>query len=126
MSNSTQPLAILYYAALIPGSQLANQLQDFGYRVNAAVDAATLYETCQQLKPLVVVAEIAPGSPALESVAKLRKDPATQHIPVLGYSASQDPAHLNNARVSGVTLMAGTAAISEHLARLLEQVLTVE
>lgn len=125
MSNQ-QPLALLHYSALIPGGQLANQLQDLGYRVRAAVEIELLVETCETEKPLVVVAEIVQGGPALECIAQLRKSPATQHIPVLGYSASQDAALQHQAKISGVTLLAGTAAISEHLAGLLEQVLQVE
>ena len=122
----SKPLALLYYSNLMPGGQLANRLQDLGYRVHLIADMAHLAETCQREKPLVVVAEILPGSPACASIAQLRKDPATQHVPVLGYAATQDPEQQRLATEAGVTLLAGTAAISEHLPRLLEQVLQVE
>jgi CheY-like chemotaxis protein len=122
----SKPLALLYYSNLMPGGQLANRLHDLGYRVQMLADMAALVETCQKEKPLVVVAEILPGGPACASIAQLKKDPATQHIPVLGWSAAQDPAQQLEAREAGVSLLAGTAAIAEHLPRLLDQVLQVE
>jgi PleD family two-component response regulator len=122
----SKPLAIVYYENLIPGTQLANQLIDLGYRVQVIQDLLGLTETCQQEKPLVVIAEIAPGGPACSYVARLRQEPSTQHIPVLGYSPAQDAALLAQAREAGVTLLAGHSAIAEHLPRLLDQVLQIE
>jgi CheY-like chemotaxis protein len=122
----SKPLAVLYYSNLMPGGQLANRLQDMGYRVQTLPELARLTEVCQAAKPLVVVAEILPDGPAFEAVGQLRKDPATQHIPVLGYTASQDAAHHHRAKIAGVSLLAGHAAISEHLPQLLDQVLQVE
>jgi len=122
----SKPTALLYYSNLMPGSQLSNRLLDLGYRVHILTDMALLVETCQLEKPLLVVAEILAGTPACTSIAQLKKDPATQHIPVLGYSAAHDPALQQQATEAGVSLLAGTAAISEHLPRLLDQVLQIE
>lgn len=121
-----KPLALLHYSNLMPGSQLSNRLLDLGYRVQILSDIARLAETCQTEKPLVVVMEILAGTPACASVAKLRKDPQTQHIPVLGYSPAADPALQLEATEAGVTLLAGVAAMAEHLPRLLDQVLQIE
>jgi CheY-like chemotaxis protein len=122
----SEPLALLHYSNLMPGGQLANRLQDLGYRVQMLPDIAALVETCQQDKPLLVIAEILPGGPECAAITQLRRDPATQHIPVLGFSAAQDAAQKRQAREAGVTLLAGNAAIAEHLPRLLDQVLQVE
>jgi PleD family two-component response regulator len=122
----SKPLALLYYSNLMPGSQLSNRLLDLGYRVHILADMAHLVETCQKEKPLVVVAEIVSGSPALAGIAQLKKDPATQHIPVLGYAAAQDPAQQLQATEAGISLLAGNAAIAEHLPRLLDQVLQMD
>ncbi len=122
----SEPLAILHYSSLMPGGQLANKLQDLGYRVQTLADMTRLVEVCQVEKPLVVVAEILPGGPVCASIAQLKQDPSTRHIPVLAYSAAQDPALQHQAREAGVSLLAGTAAISEHLPRLLDQVLQLE
>jgi CheY-like chemotaxis protein len=122
----SKPLALLYYSNLMPGGQVANRLLDLGYRVQTLADMAALAETCQKEKPLVVLAEILPGGPAFAAIAQLRKDPATQHIPVLGWSAAQDPAQQLQARKAGVSLLAGNAAVAEHLPRLLDQILQLE
>jgi CheY-like chemotaxis protein len=122
----SEPLALLHYSNLMPGGQLANRLQDLGYRVQTLVDVAALVETCQKEKPLVVVAEILPDGPAFAAIARLKKDPATRHIPVLGWSAAQDAAQQRKAREAGVSLLAGNAAIGEHLPQLLDQVLQLE
>jgi PleD family two-component response regulator len=122
----SKPLALLHYSSVMPGGQLANRLQDLGYRVQTLADMARLVEVCQVEKPLVFVTEILPNGSPCASIAQLRKDPATQHIPVLGYSAAQDPALQLQAREAGVSLLAGHAAVSEHLPQLLDQVLQVE
>jgi len=122
----SKPLAVVYYANLMPGSQVANKLQDLGYRVLALTDMAGLASMCQKEKPFLVVAEIMPAAAALAAIGQLKLDAATQHIPVLGYSTAQDPALQAQATDAGVSLLAGTAAISEHLARLLDQILQVE
>lgn len=122
----SKPLAVLYYSTLMPGGQIANRLLDLGYRVHTLSDATHLTETCQKEKPLVVVAEVLPVEAVCVAVARLRQDAATGHIPVLGYAAAQDPAQQRQAAHAGVTLLAGTAAIAEHLPRLLDQVLQIE
>jgi len=122
----SKPLALLYYSNLMPGSQLSNRLLDLGYRVHILADMSHLSEACQKEKPLVVVAEIVPGSPALSNIAQLKKDPATQHIPVLGYAGTQDHAQQLQATDAGISLLAGHAAIAEHLPRLLDQVLQMD
>jgi len=122
----SKPLALLYYSNLMPGTQLSNRLLDLGYRVHILADMAHLVENCQNEKPLVVVAEILADGPACASIAQLKKDPATQHIPVLGYSAAQDPAQQREATDAGISLLVGNAAVVEHLPRLLDQVLQVD
>ena len=122
----SKPLAIVYHATLMPGSQVANKLRDLGYRVQTLTDLAGLVEMCQKEKPLLVVAELMPAGAALDAVGRLRKDAATGHVPVLAYSSTQEATLQAQAREAGVSLLAGHAAISEHLTRLLDQVLQVE
>ena len=43
-----QPLAIVFYERLMPGSQLVNRLQDLNYRVLALNNAARLVATVQR------------------------------------------------------------------------------
>jgi CheY-like chemotaxis protein len=105
------------------GGQLAVRLQDMGYRVQTVQDAATLQQQCEREKPLVLLAEVSGGPAACAGIALVKKSPATSHIPVLAFSASQDKALQTAAQQSGVSLLAGNAAMLEHLPQLLDQVL---
>jgi PleD family two-component response regulator len=122
----SEPLAVVYYFDLLPGTQLAGRLQDLGYRVHSLSDAALLPETCERSMPLVVIAEMSPPSEARAAIARLKANPATQHIPVLGYSATHDAAAQAKAREAGVTLLAANEAIAGQLPQLLDQILQVE
>jgi CheY-like chemotaxis protein len=123
MSN---PLALVYYSNLLPGSQLAGRLQDMGYRVQSVSSAALLAAACDSEMPLVVIAELAPADAACSAIAQLRAAPATQHIPVLGFSRAHDAAVQSQAREAGVTLLAADAGITEQLPQLLDRILQVE
>jgi PleD family two-component response regulator len=122
----SKPLALLYYSNLLPGSQLTNRLQDLGYRVQTVENVAFLPPDCEREKPLVVIAELLPAGDACAAIAKVKKSPATQHIPVLAFSEVHDAAIQASAIEAGVTLLAGNAAIAEQLPRLLDQVLQIE
>jgi len=56
----SKPLALVYYLNLLPGSQLANRLEDLGYRVQTLDSVALLPPACEREKPLVVIAEQLP------------------------------------------------------------------
>ncbi len=122
----SKPLALVYYSNLMPGSQLAGRLQDLGYRVQSVGSAALLPDACESGMPLVVIAELAPAFDACGAIARLKANPATQHIPVLGFSRAHDAAAQARAREAGVTLMAADAGIAEQLPQLLERILQVE
>ena len=122
----SKPLALVYYSNLMPGSQLANRLLDLGYGVQNLNNAAAIVSTCERDKPLVLIAELWPQSEVCAAVAQIKATPATQHISVLGYSQTQDETVQGKAREAGVNLLAGTAAISDYLPQLLEQILNVE
>jgi len=122
----SKPLALLYYSNLLPGSQLASRLQDLGYRVQTAGDPAQFAASCEAEMPLVVIAELEPPADVRVGISKLRGNPATQHIPVLGFSKMRDTAAQNLARDAGVTLLAADTGITEQLPQLLEQILAVE
>jgi CheY-like chemotaxis protein len=120
------PLAIVYYSNLRPGSQLTGRLQDLGYRVQSLSDAALLPGACESEMPLVVIAELAPVVEACAAIARLRANPATQHIPVLGFARMPHAVAQAQAREAGVSLLAADAGIAEQLPQLLEQILQVE
>jgi CheY-like chemotaxis protein len=122
----SKPLALVYYSNLMPGSQLAGRLLDLGYRVQSVNDAALLPAACESEGPLVVIAELAPVVEACAAIARVRANPATQHIPVLGFARARHAAAQKQAREAGVTLLAADAGIAEQLPQLLEQILQVE
>jgi CheY-like chemotaxis protein len=122
----SKPLALLYYSNLLPGSQLAGRLRDLGYRVQAVGSAAELSVSSENEMPLVVVAELEPPADACDAIARLKSQPATQHIPVLGFAKRHDAGMQTRAREAGVTLLAADAGIAEQLPQLLDQILQVE
>jgi CheY-like chemotaxis protein len=122
----SKPLALVYYSNLLPGSQLANRLRDLGYSVQSLNTVAALAPASARDKPLLLIAELWPAEEVCAAVAQLKADPATEHIPVLAYAQTQDEAIQAKARAAGVNLLAGTAAISDYLPQLLEQILNVE
>jgi hypothetical protein len=54
----TEPLALVFYEKLLPGTQLVNRLQDLKYRVQTVSDADSLVECAQESKPMVVLADL--------------------------------------------------------------------
>jgi PleD family two-component response regulator len=121
----SKPLALVYYSNMLPGGQLTVRLQDLGYRVQSVSSAAHLPPACERDRPLVVVAELFPPADARAAVARLKGNPATGHIPVLGFSREHDAAAQAHAREAGVTLLAANDAIVEQLPQLLDQILQV-
>src|SRR6266850_298297 len=54
----TEPLAIVLYERLMPGSQLVNRLQDLKYRVQTVNDPALLVDCAEQAKPMLVLVDL--------------------------------------------------------------------
>jgi CheY-like chemotaxis protein len=123
----TQPLALVLYDRLLPGTQVVNRLQDLGYRVQTLSEADRLVESAERVKPLLVLADLESSrNNVCAALARLKQNPATQHLPILAFGAENTPDLHAAARAAGVTLVAGEAAILNHLPLLLEQVLQVE
>ena len=118
----TQPLALVVYEKLLPGTQLVNRLQDQNYRVLAVTDAESLTACAEQEKPLFVLADLGSSrNNVCGAISRLRQNPATNHIPVIAF-APDDAADLQAAaREAGATLVASEAAILNHLSQFLEQ-----
>ena len=123
----TQPLALVLYEKLLPGTQLVNRLQDLNYRVRAVTDSTTLLTIARQEMPMLVLADLeSTRSDICQVIAELRNDAATQHIPVIAVGREGEGALLNAARAAGATLVAGDGAILNHLSQFLDQALHVE
>jgi DNA-binding response OmpR family regulator len=115
---------LLFYEALLPGSQLANRLQDLGYEVLTHTRAATLAAQARQSKPLVLIADLESRETDLcQVIRELTTNPDTAHIPILAFSDDDREQARIAAHDAGATLVAGSSAVLAHLPQLLEQAL---
>ena len=123
----TQPLALVVYEKLLPGTQLVNRLQDLKYRVRAVTDAETLVACAQQERPMLVLADLASARHnVVNAISGMKQGPETRHIPIIAF-APDDAADLYKAaQEAGADLVASEAAILNHLPQFLEQALRVE
>ena len=123
----TQPLALVLYEKLLPGSQLVNRLQDLSYRVQAVSDTRLLLECCEQSKPMLVLAELRDTNrDVCTAIGRLKQNPATQHVPVIAFGDNETPELQKAALDAGVTLIVSESALLNHLPQCLEQALRVE
>jgi PleD family two-component response regulator len=123
----TQPLAQIFYEQLLPGSQLVHRMQDLGYRVQTVLEVGLFAEVVTREKPMVVVVDLrVRNGNILEEVKAVKAQAETNHIPILGMAADQDPKLLAAAQAAGVALVAHVASIGGQLPQLLEHVLRVE
>ena len=120
----TQPLALVYYQRLMPGSQLINRLQDLNYRVQAITEPAQLLSHAQTEGPMLILADIDLAD-TLEVIARLRADTVTRHIPIVAFGSEVENLQ-QRAQTAGATLVVGESALLTHLPGLLEQALRVE
>lgn len=122
-----QPLAMVFYENLLPGTQLVNRLQDLGYRVNAVNDPALLVQQAQQDKPMVILADLASRQTDIcAAISELKNQPETEHIPIIAFSSQQRASLQAAARTAGANLVVTDNAILTHLPQLLGQALEVE
>ena len=123
----TQPLALVLYEKLLPGSQLVNRLQDLNYRVQAIADAGRLVECAEQAKPMLVLADLASTlSDVCAALARLKQNAATKHLPVIAFSDQEAVELQAAANAAGATLVVSEAAILSQLPQILDQALQVE
>ena len=122
----TQPLALVLYEKLLPGSQLVNRLQDLNYRVQTISDPSLLTQCAEQSKPILVVADLESTQNVLNALGQLKQNPVTSHLPIIGFSKEDTPEKRNLAEKAGITLFVTEAAIMNHLTQLLQRALELE
>jgi CheY-like chemotaxis protein len=123
----TQPLALILYERLLPGSQLVNRLQDLHYRVQTIADPEKLVESAEEHKPMLVLADV--GSPrhnVCAAIGRLKQNASTRHLPVIAFGGDNSPDLQAAALAAGSTLVVGEAAALNHLREFLDQALQVE
>jgi CheY-like chemotaxis protein len=126
VDRMTQPLALVFYEKLMPGSQLVNRLQDLNYRVQAVNDLASLLQCARSTSPLLVIADLAGREEVCRVIAALKADAATRHIPVIAFAGDPAAEWQSAAQKAGATLAVSEAAIINYLPQLLDQALQLE
>jgi CheY-like chemotaxis protein len=123
----TQPLALVLYEKLLPGSQIVNRLQDLNYRVEVITDPALLPNVAEQSKPLLVLADLdSTRENVCAALGRLKQNPATEHLPVIAFTGQEAQGLQSAAQAAGITLVVNEAAILNHLPQLLDQALHIE
>ena len=121
-----QPLAIVFYERLMPGSQLVNRLQDLNYRVLAINNAALLAATTKRETPLLLLADMDAGTDIGGVIEKIKADPASAHLPIIAFAPDNRPELLAAAEKAGANFTISETALAGHLPRLLDQALHVD
>lgn len=123
----TEPLALVLYEKLLPGSQLVNRLQDLRYRVQTVSDTSLLVESCDQAKPMLVLADLRfARQDVCAAIGRLKSNASTQHIPVIAFGAEEQSALQRTALAAGVALIVSESALLNHLSECLDQALSIE
>ena len=127
ISRVKQPLALLLYEKLLPGSQLLHRLQDLGYRVQPVPAPSELTPIAEREKPLVVFVDLEPHFERnCEGIIALRQNVATRHVPVIAFASGEGtPAH-QAASQAGATLVVNDHAVLVHLNQFLDRALEVD
>lgn len=120
-----QPLALVFYERLMPGSQLVNRLQDLHYRVQVVDDPTGLPAAARREKPLLLVADLARCAEVCAAVEQIKAEPATEHLPMIAFAPDNAPSLIKEAqRTSGLIVVTDSGLLS-HLEQLIDQVLQV-
>lgn len=123
----TKPRLLLFYERLLPGTQLVNRLEDLGYEVRTVGAVEDLPVVTAAWKPLLVLADLESSrGNVVEAVRRIRQDPGTSHVPVLGFCGGRVGDLMERAREAGATLVVQDVALVQHLAQWLDQALEVD
>ena len=123
----TLPLALVFYEDLIPGSQLVNRLQDSHYRVQPVSKLDELADVATHAGPMLIFADlVSKKGDVCDVIRKLRGNPATAHIPIIGFADDAEEALQVAGRAAGATLVAADSALLTHLPQFIERALQVE
>ncbi|WP_150107320.1 response regulator [Pedosphaera parvula] len=123
----TQPLALVLYEKLLPGTQLVNRLHDSGYRVVTVPGVEALVSSAEKERPMLVFADLVSSRAKVsEAIAKLKQNPTTTHLPVVAFVDEKDVASQNEARSAGANLVVNESALLPHLQHFLDQALHID
>lgn len=110
----------------MPGSQLANRLQDLQYRVLTVGSLAALAPTVRRESPLLLVADLAARGEVCATLEKIQADPATSHLCLIAFAPDNSPDLIQAAQKAGVKFAVTETTLANHLPYLLDQALHVD
>jgi CheY-like chemotaxis protein len=123
----TQPLALVLYERVLPGTRLVNRLQELNYRVKTLNESALLTQTAQEVKPMLVFADLQPGGQEVcTAITRLKNEPKTSHLPVIAFGVDATAELQDAARQAGATMVVSEPALLNHLPECLEQALRLD
>lgn len=123
----TKPLALVFYEKPLPGQQLANRLQDLGYKVQVLTNAANLAGQVAEKLPMLLVTEFSGTNPNVgAALSSIKQNPDTSHVAVLVYIPGATPALQQAARAAGANLTVSERGVLDQLPELLDQVLSID
>lgn len=121
-----QPLAVVFYEKVMPGSQLVNRLRDLNYLVRVVNDLVSLQESARHEGPLLVIVDLeSRHGNVSEVIAGLKAEAATRHIPIIAFAAERAADLQAAAQKAGANLVVGEPAIGNYLPELLDQALQI-
>jgi CheY-like chemotaxis protein len=121
-----QPLAIVFYERLMPGSQLVNRLQDLNYRVLSLGDVGRLIPTVERETPLLLFMDLATPGDVCDTIAKIKTNPAMAHLPIIAFAPDDAGDLLAKALEAGAKAAVSETAVISHLSQLIDQALQVD
>ena len=123
----TKPLALVLYEQLLPGTQLINRLQDFGYRVQGTSAPHELVALARIERPLFILADLRFAmANVCDTLRELKADETTQYISVIAIADPADARSQTAALEAGAAVVAGSDGILDQLEALLDQALHLE
>ena len=121
-----EPLALVFYERLMPGSQLVNRLQDLHYRVLVVNNAALLAATAKREKPLLLLADLTASGDVCDVISKINADADTSHLPVIAFAPETETTLIAAAQKAGANFAVTETGLVSHLPHMIDRALQVD
>jgi CheY-like chemotaxis protein len=121
-----QPLALVFYERLMPGSQLVNRLQDLNYRVLVLNSVALLVATAKREKPLLLLADLSTSGDICGAIAKIKSEADTSHLPVIAFAPENEPGLIEAAQQAGANFAVTETGLASHLPHMIDRAVQVD
>lgn len=120
--NSVPPAVLLVEKNLFFVASLRPRLEALGYAVRAETAADRIVAAASQASAVCINLS-GWGLEAMDLIRRLRADPSTRDIRILGYGSHADAQTFEQARQAGCNLVAPNSAMHARLPELLTQLI---